>query len=80
MKLGYAIRKSKALHQHWTIKKGQMVPKAQFKTLDEAIAFMDKKHINKNLYHPYICPDCGLWHIGHIKGTKIKHKTIWKRQ
>lgn len=55
------------LKMHWTSKKGKMVPKAQFKTLEDALAFMDKKGINKNVYHPYVCPDCGMWHIGHSK-------------
>lgn len=67
MKAPYAIRKSKALHQHWTWKGGTMKPKAQFKTLDEALEYMDIKKINKNVFHPYVCPDCGMWHIGHNK-------------
>ena len=46
-----------------------MIPKVQFRSLDEALAFMDRKHINKDTYHPYICKDCGMWHIGHYKTT-----------
>lgn len=65
MKKPYSVRKSGALHQHWTNKHGTMVPKVQFKTLDDALDFMDRRKINKNKYHPYVCDDCGMWHIGH---------------
>ena len=58
---------SKGLKAHWTSKSGIMVPKAQFKTLDDALEFMDKRKIDKDIYHPYVCPDCGMWHIGHHK-------------
>lgn len=44
-----------------------MVPKMAFKTIDEALGYMDERMINKNIFHPYICPDCGMWHIGHAK-------------
>lgn len=67
MSQSYGIRKSKALHQHWTWKGGIMKSKRQFKTLDDCLDFMDKRRINKDKYHPYVCPDCGLWHIGHSK-------------
>lgn len=67
MKKPYAIRKAKALKQHWTTKHGKIVPKVAFKTIDEALSFMDKSNINKHVYHPYVCPDCGMWHIGHSK-------------
>lgn len=63
----YGIRKSKALHQHWTNKHGKMVPKMQFKTLDNCLEYMNKHKTNKDKYHPYVCPDCGMWHIGHNK-------------
>lgn len=65
--LAYGIRKSNGLHQHWTWKHGKMKPKKQFKTIDGVLAYMDKKHIIKTIFHPYICPDCGMWHIGHNK-------------
>ena len=55
------------LHAHWTRRKGKLVPKVQFKTLEEAFEFMDKRKIDKDVYHPYVCPDCGMWHIGHSK-------------
>lgn len=62
---------SRAIHlklrNHWTSKKGIMVPKVQFKTLKDALEFMEKRHINKDVFHPYICQDCGMWHIGHTK-------------
>ena len=63
----YGVRKSKALHQHWTWKGGVMKPKTQYKTLDDALKFLLKHEKLKNNYHPYICPDCGMWHIGHNK-------------
>ena len=44
-----------------------MKPKKQFKTLGECLEFMDKCNINKDKFHPYVCPDCGMWHIGHSK-------------
>ena len=69
-----AKRREAALHAHWTQKKGKLVPKVQFPTIEEAIEFMEKKSIDKDTYHPYICPDCGAWHIGHYKGTKHKTK------
>lgn len=55
------------MHEHWTSKKGRLVAKAQFSTLDECLEFMDKRKINKDIYHPYICSECGMWHIGHKK-------------
>ena len=72
MSQSYGIRKSKALHQHWTWKSGIMKPKRQFKTLDDCLEYMDKRRINKDKYHPYVCPDCGLWHIGHSKNSNLK--------
>ena len=61
----YGIRKSAALHQHWTWKGKAMKPKVQYRTLDDALGFI-KEHKLKD-YHPYICPDCGMWHLGHNK-------------
>lgn len=66
MKKPYSIRKSGALHQHWTWKSGVMKAKMQFKTIDEAIEFIHKHRLS-NKYHPYICTECGMWHIGHNK-------------
>lgn len=57
----------KSLSNHWTSKHGKMVPKVQFKTIEDALSFMDKRNIDKNIYHPYVCRDCGMWHIGHVK-------------
>lgn len=71
-KIPSKIQKAKALHQHWTNKHGTLVPKAAYKTLGEALAFMDKNTINKDKYHPYVCPDCGMWHIGHYKRKQHK--------
>lgn len=67
MSQSYGIRKSKALHQHWTWKGGIMKAKMQFQTLENCLEYMDKHKINKAKYHPYVCPDCGMWHIGHSK-------------
>lgn len=67
MSQSYGIRKSKALHQHWTWKSGIMKSKRQFKTLDDCLEYMNVHMINKDKFHLYVCPDCGLWHIGHSK-------------
>lgn len=69
MARGRAI--AKGLKQHWTVKHGKMVPKIQFKTLDEALEYIEKHHINSSKYHPYICHDCGQWHIGHSNKKEI---------
>lgn len=61
------IRNLKQLHQHWTWKKGVMKPKVQFNTLNDALEFLAKNNFIKQKYHPYICSDCGMWHIGHNK-------------
>ena len=45
MARGRAI--AKGLKQHWTVKHGKMVPKIQFKTLDEVLSYMKKHHINE---------------------------------
>lgn len=54
------------MNEHWTQKSGSLVAKKQFKTLDDALAFLDKIH-QKDRYHPYVCSECGMWHIGHNK-------------
>lgn len=61
------MRFGRSLNEHWTQKGGSLVAKIQFKTLEEALAFMDKRKINKDIYHPYVCSECGMWHIGHYK-------------
>ena len=66
MKKPYGIRKSGELHQHWTWKSGSMKAKVQYKTIDDAMVYI-RQHNLLNTYHPYICPDCGMWHIGHNK-------------
>lgn len=57
----------KSLKNHWTSKRGIMVPKKQFRTIEEALEYMDKHKIDKIKYTPYVCSDCGMWHIGHLK-------------
>jgi len=47
-----------------------MVPKMQFKTLNEVIEYMDKHNINKDIFNPYVCSDCGMWHIGQRRVKK----------
>ena len=61
----YAIRNTQALHQHWTQKGGTLKPKTSFRTIDEAMDFLTRHGIKG--YHPYICPDCNMWHLGHDK-------------
>lgn len=48
-----------------------MVPKMAFKTLDECLDYIKAHHI-KDIYHSYVCRECGMWHIGHSK----KHKQL----
>ena len=60
-------RLSRSLNEHWTQRGGSLVAKVQFKTLDEALSFMDRRRVNKDVYHPYVCSECGMWHIGHHK-------------
>ena len=60
------------LKQHWTSKHGVMVPKKAFKTLQEAVAFIETHHKANPKYHPYVCEECGSWHIGHSKPKKKK--------
>lgn len=60
------------LNQHWTHKKGKLLPKAQFQSLESALKFMDQCRIDKNSYHPYVCAICGMWHIGHTRVKTIK--------
>ena len=57
----------KSFNQHWTQKNGRMVAKKQFKTIEEVLEYMRKHHINEEIYHPYICKECMMWHIGHYK-------------
>lgn len=65
---------SRIMHEHWTQKGGKMVAKLQFKTINEALSYMDSKRINKDVFHPYLCSECGLWHIGHIFKKNRKRK------
>lgn len=58
-------RDLKGLRQHWTSKHGIMVPKLQFNTLKDTLDYIKIHHINILKYHPYICSECGQWHIGH---------------
>ena len=58
------------INQHWTQKGGRHVPKKVFNTLEDCLIFMHDKGINQNIYHPYICRDCGNWHIGHYRNLK----------
>ena len=67
-------RFSNALNQHWTQKHGKHVPKKPFRTIDECLKFMTEHNINQDLYHPYICQECGMWHIGHLHQHKHKRK------
>lgn len=58
---------------HWTQKNGMMVPKLQFRTLNEVLEYLDENDIDKDVYHPYVCPECGQWHIGHHR-NKMERK------
>ena len=58
------MRSSSYLNQHWTQKGGKYAPKLQFKTIDDVLEYMTTHHI-KDIYTPYICKICGMWHIGH---------------
>ena len=60
------MRWSRIMHEHWTQRGGSLVAKIQFKTLEEALAFMEKRKI-KDTYHAYVCSECGMWHIAHNK-------------
>lgn len=66
------------MNEHWTQKGGKMVAKVQFHTIDDAIHYMEDHHINSDIYHPYVCSECGCWHIGHHKFAK-KNKKITKK-
>lgn len=79
MNKAYGIRKSKALRQHWTWNGGAMHPKKQFKTLDDCLGYMEEHRINKDKFHPYVCPDCGMWNIGHSKKRERKWTTTKDR-
>jgi len=60
------------MNEHWTQKGSKMVAKKQFKVLDDALKYISEHHINSLVYHPYICSECGMWHIGHHKKRKKK--------
>ena len=60
-------RLGKQLNEHWTQKRGYLKAKLQFHTLDECLEYMNAHKINTDKYHPYVCSDCGMWHIGHNK-------------
>jgi len=62
------------MREHWTNKHGTLVDKVQFRTLADCLAFMEKNKINKDIYHPYICSECGMWHIGHSQWEKKKSR------
>ena len=62
------------MHEHWTSKGGILVAKAQFKSLSDALSFMDEHRIDKDVYHPYVCSECGMWHIGHRKERKKRRE------
>jgi len=51
------------LKNHWTFSRGKMIPKKQFQSEDEAYLFIEENKMKG--YHPYLCRDCGMWHIGH---------------
>jgi hypothetical protein len=68
--MGYSAARLIGLKQHWTSKHGKMVPKREFKTLQEALDCIFKHHINSDKYHPYVCSECGQWHIGHNRTKK----------
>ena len=65
-------RWARIMNEHWTQKGGKMVAKLQFKTLNDAIRYIEEHHINSDIYHPYVCSECGQWHIGHHKKKKLK--------
>lgn len=60
-----SIFKIGGLKQHWTSKHGVMKPKKAFRTLNDALVFIQENKINDCKYHPYVCVECGQWHIGH---------------
>ena len=61
-----------SLNQHWTCKHGTMKPKKQFKTLEDSLDYISRKGINSKVYNPYVCTECGQWHIGHFH--HLKHR------
>ena len=67
-------RWARIMNEHWTQKGGKMVAKLQFQTLDDTIRYMEEHHIKSDIYHPYVCSECGQWHIGHHKNAKKKKK------
>ena len=42
--------------------------------LEKQIRYMEEHHINSDIYHPYVCGECGQWHIGHNKQKSKKSK------
>ena len=68
----------KCLKHHWTMKHGKMMEKRVFTSFNEAVECMKKEHINPNIFAPYKCVDCGMWHIGHIKVKVLKDKNKHK--
>lgn len=58
------------MNEHWTQKRGKMVAKLQFKELNDALCYIKEHRINPDIYHPYVCSECGQWHIGHNKKRK----------
>lgn len=61
---------ARIMNEHWTQKRGKMVAKLQFKELNDALDYIKEHHINSDIYHPYVCRECGQWHIGHHKKRK----------
>lgn len=56
----------RGLNQHWVRKRGGHVPKIAYKTLFDALDFLEQNPKLKNKYTPYVCSVCGMWHIGHL--------------
>lgn len=64
--------KSKYHRQHWTwsSRDGKQKAKMGFKTLDECLLYIERNselRQQKKELSPYICSECGMWHIGHYK-------------
>ena len=53
------------LNHHWTRKGSVMLPKKQFTSIEDCYLFMNENNISQKVYVPYVCSDCGYWHIGH---------------
>ena len=63
---------SNNLNQHWVRKGGKHVPKVAYRTIFDAVAFLDEHPKLKEKYSPYVCSVCGQWHIGHLHKRKKK--------